>query len=114
MNYKSTRDNSINVKSCEAIAKGLSAEGGLFIPESIPSVSVTQIGYMADMSYVERAREILGRFLTDFTEEELFPIYQIQYTDKTGCGVTGPVKIVLKNGEKKVICFEGLEAKMMI
>ena len=50
----------------------------------------------------------------DFTEEELFPIYRIQYTDETGCGVTGPVKIVLKSGEEKVICFEGLEAKMII
>ena len=32
MNFKSTRDNSISVKSAEAIAKGLSPEGGLFIP----------------------------------------------------------------------------------
>ncbi len=80
MNYKSTRDNSISVKSSEAIAKGLSAEGGLFIPESIPSVSVTQIGYMADMSYVERAREILGRFLTDFTDEELDNCIKSAYT----------------------------------
>ncbi len=80
MNYKSTRDNSINVKSSEAIAKGLSAEGGLFIPESIPAISATNIGYMADMSYVERAREILGRFLTDFTEEELEHCITSAYT----------------------------------
>ena len=80
MNYKSTRDNLVSVKSSEAIAKGLSPEGGLFIPESIPSVSVTQIGYMADMTYVERAREILGRFLTDFTDEELEHCIKSAYT----------------------------------
>ncbi len=80
MNYKSTRNNSISVKSCEAIAKGLSEEGGLFIPENIPVISQANIGYMADMTYVERAREILGRFLTDFTEEELEHCIQSAYT----------------------------------
>ena len=80
MNYKSTRDNSISVKSSEAIAKGLSEEGGLFIPENIPVISQTNIGYMADMTYIERAREILGRFLTDFTEEELEHCITSAYT----------------------------------
>ncbi len=80
MNYKSTRDNAISVKSAEAIAKGLSAEGGLFIPETVPVISQTNIGYMADMTYVERAREILGRFLTDFTDEELDNCIKSAYT----------------------------------
>ena len=102
MNYKSTRDNSINVKSCEAIAKGLSAEGGLFIPESIPSVSVTQIGYMADMSYVERAREILGRFLTDFTEDELEHCIKSAYTkEKFETNTIAPVYKL--NGEQYIL-----------
>ncbi len=80
MNYKSTRDNSISVKSSEAIAKGLSAEGGLFVPDSIPVISQTNIKYMADMSYCERAKEILGRFLTDFTEDELDKCITSAYT----------------------------------
>ncbi|MBQ8391518.1 MAG: threonine synthase [Clostridia bacterium] len=80
MNYKSTRDNSIEVKSSEAIAKGLSPEGGLFVPESIPTVSLTNIKYMADMSYTQRAKEILGRFLTDFTEDELENCIAAAYT----------------------------------
>ena len=80
MNYKSTRDNSISIKSSEAIAKGLSSEGGLFVPDSIPAVSLTNIKYMADMSYTERAKEILGRFLTDFTEEELENCINSAYT----------------------------------
>ncbi len=80
MNYKSTRDNSISVTSSEAIAKGLSSEGGLFIPENIPSISMANIGYMADMTYVERAREILGRFLTDFTPDELDHCITSAYT----------------------------------
>jgi len=80
MNYKSTRDSNISVKSSEAIAKGLSPEGGLFVPESIPAISETQIKYMADMTYTERAKEILGRFLTDFTEDELDKCINAAYT----------------------------------
>ena len=80
MNYKSTRDANISVKSSEAIAKGLSPEGGLFVPESIPAISQTQIKYMADMTYTERAKEILGRFLTDFTEDELDNCINAAYT----------------------------------
>ena len=80
MNYTSTRDNAINVKSSEAIAKGLSPEGGLFVPDSIPVISVNNIKYMADMTYTQRAKEILGRFLTDFTEEELDKCINAAYT----------------------------------
>jgi len=80
MNYKSTRDNNISVKSSEAIAKGLSPEGGLFIPDSVPVISLNNIKYMADMTYCQRAAEILGRFLTDFTEEELQKCINAAYT----------------------------------
>ena len=80
MNYKSTRDNNINVKSSEAIAKGLSPEGGLFVPDSVPVISLNNIKYMADMTYCQRAGEILGRFLTDFTEEELNKCINAAYT----------------------------------
>ena len=80
MNYKSTRDSSVSVKSADAIAKGLSADGGLFVPDSIPIVSLANIEYMAKMNYRERAKEILARFLTDFTEEELKGCIEAAYT----------------------------------
>ena len=80
MNYKSTRDNNISVKSSEAIVKGLSSDGGLFIPDSIPVISQANIKYMADMNYRERAKEILSRFLTDFTDEELDACINAAYT----------------------------------
>ena len=80
MNYKSTRDISVNVKSAVAIAKGLSPDGGLFVPESLPVISTDNIRYMADMTYVERAKEILGRFLTDFSAAELESCINAAYT----------------------------------
>lgn len=71
MQYRSTRDNSISVSAAEAIKKGLSEEGGLFVPESFPSVSLEEIAGLANKSYTERAEFVLGKYLTDFTEEEL-------------------------------------------
>lgn len=52
--------------------------------------------------------------LADFSEEELFPIKEIVYTDKEACGGYGPVKVVLKTGEEKCVDFEGMEGKMML
>ena len=39
MNYKSTRDSKVCVSSAKAIAQGISEDGGLFVPYSIPSLS---------------------------------------------------------------------------
>lgn len=65
-------------------------------------------------SYYMISQVITKECPEDFTEDELFPIADIQYTDAAGSGVVGPVKIILKNGDEKVIDFEGIEGKMMI
>jgi threonine synthase len=71
MNYSSTRNSSIKVRSAEAIIKGLSDDGGLFIPCEIPKLSEPDLKYLGKMNYAERAQLILKKFLTDFTDDEL-------------------------------------------
>lgn len=71
MLYTSTRDKSIKVSSAQAIAQGISDEGGLFVPCEIPQFSIDKICSMASMSYIDRAKTVLREFLTDFSEEEL-------------------------------------------
>ncbi len=71
MLYTSTRDNSIKVTASQAIARGISEEGGLFVPCELPSFSLDKIKDMASQSYIGRAKTILCEFLDDFTEEEL-------------------------------------------
>lgn len=71
MLYTSTRDNSIRVTASQAIAQGISEEGGLFVPVELPVFSVEKITSMVSMPYTERAKTVLAEFLTDFTEEEL-------------------------------------------
>ncbi len=80
MQYQSTRDKSISVSSAQAIKTGLSAEGGLFVPESFPSVSMDEIKGLSSKSYNERAYFVLSKFLTDFTEEELKKCIDSAYT----------------------------------
>ena len=39
MLYTSTRDKSVKVTSAEAIAHGISKEGGLFVPAELPKIT---------------------------------------------------------------------------
>lgn len=71
MNYVSTRDKKVAVQSAGAITKGISADGGLFVPESIPALSLEDIGRIASLDYVGRAKAVLSLFLTDFSAEEI-------------------------------------------
>lgn len=68
--YKSTRGKEEAVTASMAILKGLSEDGGLFVPTEIPKLDVS-MDKLAQMSYQETAYEVMKRFLTDFTEEEL-------------------------------------------
>ncbi|MBR1563442.1 MAG: threonine synthase, partial [Ruminococcus sp.] len=71
MNYRSTRNNDVKVESAQAIAQGISEDGGLFVPESIPSISNDDIVALGDMSYRDRAFFVFSKFLTDYTEAEI-------------------------------------------
>lgn len=82
MNYASTRNSALKTTSAHAIVKGLSDEGGLFVPESIPKLTKEEILSLCDKSYVDRAYEIFSKFLTDFTAEELRHCVESAYNDK--------------------------------
>lgn len=71
MQYRSTRDSNTQVTSAMAIKTGLAPDGGLFLPETVPQVSLPEIEALCGMTYNERAVDILSRFLTDFTQEEI-------------------------------------------
>ena len=79
--YKSTRGTGECVKASEAILKGLSKDGGLFVPTEIPELDVP-MDRLAGMTYREIAYEVMRRFLTDFTEEELKSCIARAYASK--------------------------------
>ena len=92
MQYNSTRNKDISISSAEAIKKGLSDDGGLFVPKSFPEISVSQIQKFAKTDYRQRAFEILSLFLTDFTKQELKSCIDKAYTkEKFGTDNIAPV-----------------------
>lgn len=68
--YSSTRNGRIRIKASEAVLKGLSEDGGLFVPDHIPELEKS-FQELAGMSYQETAYEVMKLYLTDFTKEEL-------------------------------------------
>lgn len=68
--YSSTRNQDIKIPASQAILKGLADDGGLFVPDSIPTLDV-DMDTLAKMSYQETAYEVMKLLLDDFTEEEL-------------------------------------------
>lgn len=71
MNYQSTRGDRTPVPSARAIAQGICADGGLFVPECFPQLTHGDFEAMQHESYTRRADRILSLFLTDFTREEI-------------------------------------------
>jgi len=80
MQYQSTRDKNISVDSAVAIKTGLSSDGGLFVPNCIPSVKEDDIKLMSTLNYNERAAKILSLFLTDFTTDEIIECVDKAYS----------------------------------
>ena len=79
MKYISTRSKIAPVSSAEAILQGLAPDGGLFVPETIPKIKLDEIEKLVEMTYTQRAVDILKRFLTDFTEDELSECAELAY-----------------------------------
>ena len=82
MFYNSTRNSSVKVSSAEAITQGISAEGGLFVPESIPEITFDDIKKIGEMKYADRAAFVFSKFLTDFTEAEIHYCTDNAYSTK--------------------------------
>lgn len=90
MQFFSTRDQSRKVTASEAIAQGLSQEGGLFVPESFPQVDVQAL---CGLDYPTLAAEILKQYLTDYSSEFLTFATQQSYGSAFGgkAGAMAPV-----------------------
>ena len=92
MKYISTRTlNSEKIESAQAIKQGLANDGGLFVPDSMPSLSDNNIKALCEKSYPERAAYILSQFLTDYTYEELLSDCREAYSEKSFVGGAAPL-----------------------
>ncbi len=101
MLYHSTQDKSKSVSSAQAIAQGISKDGGLFVPESFPKLSLVDLDTMLSKSYQQRAKYIIGQFLTDFSQKEISDCVDNAYTvEKFGGDNPAPISTVTFNGDE--------------
>jgi threonine synthase len=95
MLYQSTRDSSAQkIEGSAAIKQGLANDGGLFVPESVPSLSLEEISSLCNDSYPIRAAKILSKFLTDYTYEELLTDCEKAYSATSFEGGCAPLEKV--------------------
>ncbi len=71
MYYVSTRNKALRYTPAQAIAQGLSREGGLFVPQVIPRLPGSALNMLKDLSYQQRAVYVMGMYLEHFTSFEL-------------------------------------------
>lgn len=79
--YKSTRNDNEKKTASQAILQGLAPDGGLYVPEQIPTLDKT-LDELSKMSYKEVAYEVMKLYFTDFTEAELKKCIDSAYDSK--------------------------------
>ena len=92
MRYSSTRDNKSTASASWAIAHGISVEGGLFVPNTIPTLSDRDFKILKGLDYVGRAEYVLKQFLTDFTGDEISYCAKGAYLNKFDEDKPAPIK----------------------
>ena len=101
--YKSTRSSQTATAS-QAILKGLADDGGLFVPMTIPALDKS-VEELSKMTYQEVAYEVMSKFFTDFTEEELKNCIAKAYDSKFDTKEIAP--IVKKDNAYYLELFHG-------
>ena len=102
--YKSTRSDAPAVTASKAILTGLSPDGGLYVPTEIPQLD-RPLDELAAMNYRELAYEIMSKFFTDFTDEELRTCIANAYDSKFDTDKIAP--LVKKDGAYYLELYHG-------
>ena len=91
MKFFSTRDHDRIVTASQAIAQGLSDEGGLFVPERFPQVDVRAL---CQLDYPALAAAVVSEYLTDYSKNFLAEATRTTYGEAFGgkAGYLAPVE----------------------
>ena len=97
MKYVSTRGRAPELSFEEAMLTGLARDGGLYVPEIIPTMSAGEIAALAGLSYEEIAFRVMRPFVGDtFTDAEFKAIIARAY-DGFGHEARAPLKQLAPN-----------------
>lgn len=107
MQYKCTRNKAESLSAAQAIVQGISANGGLFVPESLPSYSVQDLKALSKSSYTQRAARILGDFLPEFSAEEIRDCVESAYSEQKFPGGAAPLVRIAQSSEAFLELWHG-------
>ena len=93
MKYISTRGGIDPISFTEAVLMGLAADGGLLLPDPLPSVSSSTLDEWKDLSYPKLALKIMGLFVDDLSDKELGSLINDAYIKFDTPEVTPVVKV---------------------
>jgi threonine synthase len=101
LKYVSTRGNSPAVDFETAILDGFAGDGGLYVPETLPTISQQQLSQWKELSYTELAFEVLSLFIdrsvlsevelkgilrdayAPFEKQEIIPLHKLKSRPNT-------------------------------
>ncbi len=89
--FYSTRGDKTGVTAPEAVLRGIAPDGGLYMPEEIPSIPVQEL---MDADFCAMARRILAAYLPGYTQEEIDQCVQRAYADKFDAAEITPLRQV--------------------
>jgi len=92
MQYISTRGRMTRISFTETVLEGLSPDGGLIIPERIPTIDEETRARWKRLGYRELALQVFKLFATDLSEEELWTLINQSYSTFRHPEVTPVVK----------------------
>ena len=79
MRYVSTRGGVSDLTFCQAVMMGLAADGGLLVPETIPSMQA-ELSQLSQLSYSELALQVIRNFVDDIPEQTLGDLIERSYS----------------------------------
>jgi threonine synthase len=80
MNYISTRNKNNIYTFKDALYQGLAADGGLLLPEKIPSITIQELEMMSGGSYIDIASKIIVRYWEDLDDKILKVLLSKSYS----------------------------------
>ena len=89
-----------------AIKRGIAPDGGLYMPEKIPALTLDEIASLSDKTYSERAFYVLSKFLDDYEPETLKKICEVSYNEERFGKEAAPV-VKLSNGMSVLELWHG-------
>ncbi|MBY6189787.1 threonine synthase [Microbulbifer agarilyticus] len=81
MKFISTRGHAPSLSFADTVLTGLASDGGLYVPEKLPTFTRDEIAEMAGLSYEELAFRIMWPFVSeDLSEEEMRGVIERAYS----------------------------------